>query len=392
MSFSTGTLGNYTKENADKLLTGVIMKGVTAARMKAKGTVIPNIKTSQKIGKITTDAVYQDGANCGWNASGSTVISQREITVGAIKVMEAFCNADLEAKFTQQALPAGSNYDTLMFEEEIVDQKTRKINYQNDLAIWKGDTDSAVHYLSRFNGLLKSIDADPTVIVANSRTGTGTISAVNNDPTVTGVGTLFTTELAVGDKVYSGTTLLGVVDSITSATALELTANAAATVNATVINYVPANSPFFAAPITAVIGLANVLSIIDGVYLAIPEEIKADVEAPVIRLGCDVAGLIKVALKNANLYHSKPDMKPTDSFMFPGLDIEVQPTPGLSGTGRIIVAQDINLWLGTDLEDEENEVKVWYSQDNEEMRMKFRWKMGTNYGFGNQIVSYKRLA
>lgn len=392
MGFTVSSLGNYTKENADKLLTGVVMKSVTAARMKAKGTVIPNIKTSQKIGMIDTGATYQDGASCGWSASGSTTITQRTITVGAIKVNEAYCNSDLEAKFTQLALPAGSDYDTLAFERDITDKKIAVVNYQNEIAIWQGDTNSSTHYLARFDGLLKQMDADYTVKVANARTGTGTISTSSSSTALTGSGTSFTTELAVGDKVYNGSTLLGTIASVTNNTAAVLAANASGTTSAIAFNYVPATSPFIAAPITAALSKSNILAVIDGIYLAIPEAVMASADQPVIFMGVDTARLLKLALRDANLYHIKPVDSPLEAFMMPGLEIEVQPTPGLSGTDRIIVAQDTNLWLGTDLEDEENEVKVWYSQDSEEMRLKIRFKMGTNYAFGNQIVSYKKLA
>lgn len=60
---------------------------------------------------------------------------------------------------------------------------------------------------------------------------TGTITANTSSPSVVGVGTLFTTEISIGDIIYSGTNL-GTVLSITDNTHLTLTANSAATVNA----------------------------------------------------------------------------------------------------------------------------------------------------------------
>lgn len=50
------------------------------------------------------------------------------------------------------------------------------------------------------------------------------------DPTVTGKGTNFIDAYRVGDGVYVNGTFVGIVDSITSSTALELTANASSTI------------------------------------------------------------------------------------------------------------------------------------------------------------------
>jgi hypothetical protein len=62
-----------------------------------------------------------------------------------------------------------------------------------------------------------------------SGTLTGTITTTTSSATVTGSGTSFTTELAVGADLYqtNGTTKIGTVASITSNTLLTLTANAA---------------------------------------------------------------------------------------------------------------------------------------------------------------------
>ncbi len=66
-----------------------------------------------------------------------------------------------------------------------------------------------------------------SLIARQSKTGTITSSTVST--TVTGVGTLFTTELAVGRQIWNGpgTTLIGMISAIGSNTSLTLTANAA---------------------------------------------------------------------------------------------------------------------------------------------------------------------
>ena len=395
MSYNVSQLGDYTKENADLLLANVVSKGVTIDRIKAKGNIRPDIKSAEAIGIIETDAVFQDGSDCGFNASGTTTISQRKIEVAEIKVNEAFCQKDLNKKFTQLALPKGSTYDTLAFEQDIVEGKTNTINFQNEKAVWRGDKNSGVHYLNKFDGFLKQMFADPTTKAFNIRVGKGTISATNSDPTVTGIGTEFTKWVAIGDKVYSGTTLLGTVDSVTNDTSLELAANAAATVSGTIWASVPSDSLFFTSPKTAATDKSNILALIDDLYLMIPEDsVFAPDQSPVFYMGVDDAKALKVAMKNANLYHYPANMKVDDlaSFIIPGIELECQPTPGLSKTGYIVVTRDKNLFLGTDMEDEENKVDLWYNKDEQEMRLNINWKMGVQYAFGKEIAIYRRLA
>jgi len=77
--------------------------------------------------------------------------------------------------------------------------------------------------------------------------GTGTITTATNSTTVTGSGTLFSTEVAYAGKALytSGDVYIGTVASITSNTSLTLTANAAVAVTAGAykIGYLPKNNP-----------------------------------------------------------------------------------------------------------------------------------------------------
>lgn len=90
-----------------------------------------------------------------------------------------------------------------------------------------------------YNGSTVTLDnVDPSSMDVPVTLATGTISALNTDATVTGVGTAFESEIGVGVTgkgavLYTAAgTYIGVVDSVTSNTSLELKANAAATVTA----------------------------------------------------------------------------------------------------------------------------------------------------------------
>lgn len=175
MAFSVGTLANYTKENVQPLLTSAVLGSKTAQLLKDAGQILVDIKSSEKLPIMDTDAFFQSGDSCGFNASGTTSFTQRTLTVGKLKVNESLCVRDLESKFLQQALPAGSNYDSMVFAEAYTNRKAEKIAAQLEVATWQGDTASANGNLNKFDGFLKQITAAGNAVVdANTTTYFGT--------------------------------------------------------------------------------------------------------------------------------------------------------------------------------------------------------------------------
>ena len=188
MSFSVGTLANYTKENEKLLVVSSVLGSKTATLIKEAGTVLVGIKSSETINIMETDAVFQDGSSCGFNASGLTSFTQRAVTVGKIKVNEALCMKDLESKYLQKALPAGSSYDTMVFAEEFTNRKAEKIASQLEKALWQGDTGSVDVNLNKFTGLLSLITAaGASVVNANSVPFHGSVETAITDANVVSI-------------------------------------------------------------------------------------------------------------------------------------------------------------------------------------------------------------
>jgi len=154
------------------------------------------VKSAETINIMDTDSVFQDGSSCGFTASGTTTFTQRTITVGKIKVNEALCPKDLQAKYLQQALPAGSRYDSTIFAAEFAQRKADKIAAALEVAIWQGDTGSGTANLNKFDGFVKLIAAaSASVIHANTSTYYGTPLAASAGLTVSNV-------VAVVDAIY----------------------------------------------------------------------------------------------------------------------------------------------------------------------------------------------
>lgn len=317
MAFNVSALADYTEQNEALLVTSSVLGAKTASLIKSAGNVMVGVKSSETINIMDTDAVFQSGGSCGFNASGSTTFTQRTVTVGKIKVNEALCPKDLEAKYLQKALPTGSMYDSIPFEQEFSEKKAKRIASQLEIALWQGDTGSANVNLNKFDGLVKLVGAASGVVDAN-------VSAYIS-----------------GAPISSGT------------------------------------------GITA----ANVVSIFDGIYKAIPAQIVSEDDVTIF-CGMDTFRTYTIALKNANLFHYQINEKADNEFILPGTTIKVVAVQGLNGTNKIYAMRLSNLFLGTDLLNEEEKFEIFYAKEADQVRFVSEFKMGVNIAFPDEVVKF----
>lgn len=167
MSYNVASLGSYTQPNEKTMLVKSVLAPKTIAMIKAKGNIMTGVKTKSQLPQMDTDAVFQDGKACGFNASGTTKISKRDIEVGSVKVQEALCPSDIEDTFEQMNLTAGSDYTEIIFASDYSELKSKKIAKALEIAVWQGDTESTNVQLKRFDGFAKIIKAATGVIDAN---------------------------------------------------------------------------------------------------------------------------------------------------------------------------------------------------------------------------------
>jgi len=314
MAFDVSTLAAYTEQNEALLVTDSVLGAKTAALIKSAGNVMVGVKSAETINIMDTDAIFQAGGSCGFTASGSTTFTQRTVTVGKIKVNESLCPKDLEAKYLQKALPTGSMYDSIPFEQEFAEKKAKTIASQLETALWQGDTTSGNANLSKFDGLVKLIGAASGVVAANVST------------------------------YISG------------------------------------------APLSTITA-GNVISIFDGVYQAIPAQVVA-ADDMAIFCGQDVFRTYTVALKNANQFHYSIDVKADSEFVLPGTPIKVIALQGLNGTNKVYAMRISNLFLGTDLLNEEEKFEIFYAKEADQVRFVSEFKMGVNVAFPDEIVKF----
>jgi hypothetical protein len=149
---------------------------------------------------------------------------------------------------------------------------------------------------------------------------------------------------------------------------------------------VQANASAFITPVTA-ITVSNVISVLQAVYSAIPVEIldKSDLR---IFIGTDISRLYQTALINANLFNFIPSADSLGEYFLHGTNVKVVPVPGLNGQNAIYALRTSNMFLGTDLESEEEELNVWYSQDYDTVYMRMKFKLGVQVSQTTEIVRF----
>jgi hypothetical protein len=309
MAFNVSALANYTNEQSTELVLKSLFGSKTAAILQAAGQVQVGVKSAEALNILTSDVYFQtDG--CGYTASGNTTFSQRNITVGKIKVEETLCPKTLEAKWMQTQIAAGSP-TSVPFEEQIGQDKANNIAKLLEIAMWQGDTatTNTNPNTNKFDGFIKLIDA------------------------------------------ASASTVAGNTSSATSITT------------------------------------ANVEDLIDNIYNVVPADIS-DASDLVLFVGIDTFKKYSTALRASNLFHYAADSEGME-IMIPATNVKMIAVGGLNGTNRMFLARLSNLFVGTDLANEEEDYRFWYSQDNDEVRFRATMKYGVQFAFPDQIVQFK---
>lgn len=92
-------------------------------------------------------------------------------------------------------------------------------------------------------------------------------------------------------------------------------------------------------------------------------------------------------LVEKNYYHySAGNGELPEEFPFPATNIKVVKTDGLEGSGKIVAAYPQELFFGTDLMDNKEELKIWFSDDDDLFKMKAKWNAGTQVAFPDEVV------
>ena len=324
MAFLVTGLTAYTEQNEQQLVTASLFEARTQQLILSEGNVMTGVKSSQTVNRMDTDVFFQDDSSCGFAASGTTEFTQRTLTVGKVKTQEILCPKDLEAYYLQKALPAGSNYDSMIFAQEYTGRKAGKIAEALEVAIW-------------------------------TATGTG----------------------------YGGTN--GLLNKFKGIKQLVSDAGASV-VNANVTGFYGTG-----APITAIDTMDKAKASVLAVINALPNGIKGKTDVRIF-VGWDTYNLLIQKYVDLNLYHYNPGSTqnaPDSEFIVPGTSYKVIPVHGLTGTNDIYAFRMSNIFMGVDLQGEEDNFEMWYSQDDRNVKFSASFKIGIQFAFPDEIVKFE---
>lgn len=148
----------------------------------------------------------------------------------------------------------------------------------------------------------------------------------------------------------------------------------------------------------------NVLTIFDNVYASIP---AAAIANETVVAFCGMDAFRTLAAKITSTYGIYGSNYTTDKvwgnwqLMYPGTNMKVIAVPGMNNdnpvdTGslptavknRIIATYASNLVFGTDLQNDYEQLEVWYSQDDRKLKFYTRFRAGVAVKFIDHVVQY----
>jgi hypothetical protein len=295
--FDLSALETYTDQTGGLLLAEAVTKGKTAELCYVQS----GVKGSQAINLLTSTLNVQDGS-CGWNSSGSTTFTQRNITVCDKKVNEALCPRDLNNYWASAFLNAGSYNEQVPFEEAIAQLKVDQIAEYVENELWRATTGT-----SCFDGFATLISTGTTGVIA-----------------------------------------------VTGATG-----------------------------ITA----SNALAEVDKLIELIPNEV-ADRSDLIVWMSMANYRKYLINLRTANYFHFAPDAAEFPEYvtMHPGTNVRVAGTSGINTDGVYLGPAEYMV-VGVDLLSDEERLDIFYSRDNDEVRVRSNFKIGAQIAFPEYFVT-----
>lgn len=131
-------------------------------------------------------------------------------------------------------------------------------------------------------------------------------------------------------------------------------------------------------------GIAAAYDAVKTVYFAMPEE--ALEKGGAIFVDPAIFRALLNDLVVLNYYHYDMGNGNPEEILLPGTDVRVIKTAGLANTKAIVGTFADNLVYGTDMENDNEVVDIWWSQDDRMFKYEAKWNSGVAYHFSDQVV------
>lgn len=177
MAINVSALGTYVDEQRLPL----IRKAVMGARSAYHFNLMTGVKGATALNLLDTDVQFGDGSACGWDEAGTSTLSQRILTPGAIKINMSFCDKKLLKTALNYEVKVAAGVKTLPFEEDFMKGVGEDIAAKLEKAIWQGDTASEDRNLNKFDGIIKVLSGATlasSITIASGDTKTKIVNEV----------------------------------------------------------------------------------------------------------------------------------------------------------------------------------------------------------------------
>lgn len=295
--YTVSALTNYVEVNKNTLIKDVVL-GYKVGDSISKMAKQLGVKETEKLNYLNIDPVLQSGKGCGFNASGNTEFTDRDVTAKILKVNDQWCPDQLIGKYAEYLVKLGANKnaESMPFEAEILDGIERKINQKLEKLVWQGDTGLSITGLV---GLAEGSDSASTITVSLSSAST----------------------------MYDN---------------------------------------------------------IKAVIMKVPEEL---LDKAVIFVSPANYRQFVQEMVEKNYYHYESGKIENDDLIFPGTNIAVHKTIGLSGdNAHIYCSAYENLVYACDMLDDKEEFRLWFSDDDDVFKLKVKFNAGVTTYFPDAVV------
>jgi len=154
------SLPDYVEQRRLPLIAAAVLGGDTAKLFNLQ----TDVKTSAALNLLATDVEFGDGSACGWDEAGTQTLSQRILNTGLIKINMAYCDKVMLKYWTQYQVRVAAGDKTLPFEEYFINEVIKDVKAKLEKAIFQGDKTSQDDNLNKFDGLIKILGAESSVV------------------------------------------------------------------------------------------------------------------------------------------------------------------------------------------------------------------------------------
>lgn len=383
----SSTLSFTPNTYAGELAGGYVSRALLGAKSLSQGlvTILPNVKKRAILRGIEQEVIFQD-ASADFSADGNTLLDERYLDPVEMSVMYELKFRDLLQSWEASQLKPGANGDIPTdLAEFLIERMQAKINLGVEKLIWQGKTGGEFTFSSAYPGLLSLI---------NASTDTAKITAVVGQLAIQGI-----TIASNAVVTVSSTATLNTGDRVTIVGANAATLVGGSPINGQSFTITVLNGTTFSLGATTTgtatgaagnvqfINASNVVEVLTAIYNNTPDAVKHQPDF-VLFVPMHVADAYRV--RQATVANGAGTYFSTDKQLnFLGKNMQEMPC---FNTNTIVGARTSNLYFGTDLEADFNQIQVVdmrQSTADQKVRYRANFASDVNMAYPQEVVIYR---